>query len=79
MYGPPLSGRSCYKETLGVEFEWDLELVEKGFFEAHFGETGVFDQQGDGDLTERVIIQVDLCGIGAVDIFLGGDHNGRLT
>lgn len=64
------------EEELGVLFERDLELIEKGFLKTSFGETGVLDQQGDRDLTERMIVQVDLCSICTVDVFLGRDHIG---
>jgi len=57
-------------------FERDLELVEEGIFQPPFGEAGVFNQQGDRDLAERMVVQVDLCGVCAVDVFLRRDHSG---
>jgi len=62
------------EEALGVVFERDLELIEEGFFEPGFGQAGVFDQQGNGDLAVRMVIEVDLYGICTVDILLGRDH-----
>jgi hypothetical protein len=60
-------------------FERDPELVEKGILKAHLGEARMFDEQGDGNLAKGVMIQVDLCRIGAVDVFLRRDHSGRVT
>lgn len=66
------------EEELGVVFERDLELIEKGFLEASFGKTGMLYEQRDRDLTERVIVQINLRSICTVDVFLGRDHIGRV-
>jgi hypothetical protein len=64
------------QDALGIVFEGNLELVEEGVFEPAFGQACMFDEEGDRDLAERMIVQVNLCGIGAVDFLLRRDHCG---
>ena len=59
-------------------FEGNLELIIEGFLEISFGEPGMFDEEGDRNLTIGVIVQVDLCGVCGVDVFLRRDHSGRV-
>lgn len=62
---------------MGVVLERDLKLVQESIFEPAFGQACIFDEKRDGNLAEWVVIQVDLCGVCAVDFFLRRDHSGR--
>jgi len=87
-YGPPLGGGFFIygqpvfgllfkaEDALGVVFERDLKLVEEGVFKPAFGQACIFDEERDRNLAERVIVQVDLRGIRAVDFVLRRDHSG---
>ena len=55
----------------------NLKLIEKGFFQSGFGQAGMFDQQGNRHLAIRMMIEVDLYGVSAINFMLRRNHSGR--